>query len=144
MRIERTAVCTSCAAETNQVIGKTLTASRAEVFSWFCTTCRKIQQAKRGGYYIPKDEIRAHAESKGGSLAEIPVLDVKDAPRCERCGQRGAELHHWAPREIFGDREADLAMTQLFGGFGREFHAAYESAWPMDSGAAARRVRPGA
>lgn len=108
MKIERTAVCTSCAAETNQVIGKTLTASRAEVFSWFCTTCRKIQQAKRGGYYIPKDEIRAHVESKGAALADIPVLDVKDAPRCERCGQRGAELHHWAPREIFGDSEAEL------------------------------------
>jgi len=43
------------------------------------------------------------------------------------------------PATYYGDREADLAMTQLFGGFGREFHAAYESAWPLDSGAAARR-----
>jgi len=43
------------------------------------------------------------------------------------------------PATYYGDREADLAMTRLFGGFGREFHAAYESAWPLDSGAAARR-----
>jgi hypothetical protein len=108
MKIERIAVCTLCAEETSQVIGKTLTASRAEVFSWFCTECRKIQQSKHGGYYIPKDEIRSHVENKGGSLGDIPVFDVKEAPRCERCGRRGAELHHWAPREIFGDEEAEL------------------------------------
>ena len=38
------------------------------------------------------------------------------------------------PAVYFGDRECDLAMTQLFGGFGREFYAAYESAWPLDTG----------
>jgi fructosamine-3-kinase len=43
------------------------------------------------------------------------------------------------PATYFGDREADLAMTQLFGGFGREFYAAYEAAWPLDPGASKRR-----
>jgi fructosamine-3-kinase len=43
------------------------------------------------------------------------------------------------PATYFGDREADLAMTHLFGGFGREFYAAYEAAWPLDPGASARR-----
>jgi len=43
------------------------------------------------------------------------------------------------PATYFGDREADLAMTQLFGGFGRDFYAAYEAAWPLDRGANARR-----
>lgn len=43
------------------------------------------------------------------------------------------------PAAYYGDREADLAMTQLFGGFGREFHAAYQSAWPLDRGAPLRR-----
>jgi fructosamine-3-kinase len=43
------------------------------------------------------------------------------------------------PATYYGDREADLAMTRLFGGFGREFYAAYESAWPLDAGAEARR-----
>ena len=36
-------------------------------------------------------------------------------------------------------READLAMTYLFGGFGHAFYDAYESAWPLDPGAGARR-----
>jgi fructosamine-3-kinase len=42
------------------------------------------------------------------------------------------------PAVYFGDREADLAMTRLFGGFGRAFYAAYEAAWPLDPGAAER------
>jgi fructosamine-3-kinase len=43
------------------------------------------------------------------------------------------------PAVYYGDREADLAMTQLFGGFGREFYSAYEASWPLDRGAPARR-----
>ena len=42
------------------------------------------------------------------------------------------------PAVYFGDREADLAMTRLFGGFGREFYRAYEAAWPLEPGAAGR------
>jgi len=33
----------------------------------------------------------------------------------------------------YGDREADLAMTELFGGFPREFYEAYDEAWPLDT-----------
>lgn len=43
------------------------------------------------------------------------------------------------PAVYYGDREADLAMTELFGGFGREFYAAYDEAWPLDAGYAVRR-----
>jgi protein-ribulosamine 3-kinase len=35
------------------------------------------------------------------------------------------------PAVYFGDRVADIAMTKLFGGFGSEFYAAYEAAWPL-------------
>lgn len=44
------------------------------------------------------------------------------------------------PAVYFGDREADLAMTELFGGFGREFYAAYNAAWPLDAGYATRKT----
>jgi protein-ribulosamine 3-kinase len=43
------------------------------------------------------------------------------------------------PAVYRGDREADLAMTHLFGGFGPDFYAAYGAQWPLDPGAAARR-----
>jgi fructosamine-3-kinase len=42
------------------------------------------------------------------------------------------------PAVYYGDREADLAMTRLFGGFGAGFYAAYEAAWQLDAGAGAR------
>jgi protein-ribulosamine 3-kinase len=38
------------------------------------------------------------------------------------------------PAVYYGDREADLAMTELFGGFPREFYSAYEEAWPLPAG----------
>ncbi len=38
------------------------------------------------------------------------------------------------PAVYYGDREADLAMTKLFGGFGYEFYQAYNEAYPLDAG----------
>lgn len=35
------------------------------------------------------------------------------------------------PAAYYGRREADLAMTMLFGGFDRRFYAAYEESWPL-------------
>jgi fructosamine-3-kinase len=42
------------------------------------------------------------------------------------------------PAVYYGDREADLAMTRLFGGFGADFYSAYQATWPLDPGAPAR------
>jgi len=43
------------------------------------------------------------------------------------------------PAVYCGDREADIAMTELFGGFPKDFHAAYRNAWPLDDGYPVRR-----
>jgi len=43
------------------------------------------------------------------------------------------------PAVYYGDREADLAMTRLFGGFGPAFYRAYEQAAPLPPGAEVRR-----
>ncbi|MBI4807451.1 MAG: fructosamine kinase family protein [Nitrosomonadales bacterium] len=43
------------------------------------------------------------------------------------------------PAVYYGDRECDLAMTELFGGYPEIFYAAYRKAWPPDRGYAARR-----
>jgi len=44
------------------------------------------------------------------------------------------------PAAYFGDRETDLAMTELFGGFGPSFYAAYREAWPVEAGYETRRT----
>lgn len=46
----------------------------------------------------------------------------------------GGTPYIFDPAVYHGDREADLAMTRLFGGFGAEFYVAYEEQWPLASG----------
>lgn len=43
------------------------------------------------------------------------------------------------PALYYGDRETDLAMTELFGGFPPNFYAAYAAAHPLDAGYATRK-----
>ena len=99
----------------------------------------------------------AQEQGHGGSWLE------RGRRLCERVGAFFADHHpppsllhgdlwggNWAtdasgmpvlydPAVYFGDREADLAMTTLFGGFGAAFYEAYHAAWPLDAGHAARR-----
>jgi len=42
------------------------------------------------------------------------------------------------PAIWWADREVDLAMTYLFGGFSNAFHEGYESVWPLPSSARTR------
>ncbi len=44
------------------------------------------------------------------------------------------------PAVYYGDREADLAMTELFGGFGNDFYDAYRETWPLAPGYSTRKV----
>ena len=44
------------------------------------------------------------------------------------------------PAVYFGDRETDIAMSELFGGFPESFYAAYRAAWPLSSGFETRKT----
>ncbi len=44
------------------------------------------------------------------------------------------------PACYYGDREADIAMTELFGGFGSDFYAAYQAEFPLDAGYKTRKT----
>jgi fructosamine-3-kinase len=88
-------------------------------------------------------------------------LQVEGAALCKSLGQFFADywpeaslLHgdlwggNWAaadgapvifdPAVYYGDRESDIAMTKLFGGFGASFYDAYEEAWPLSAGSEQR------
>jgi len=43
------------------------------------------------------------------------------------------------PACYYGDRETDLAMTELFGGFSSAFYDGYNALFPLDSGYASRK-----
>jgi protein-ribulosamine 3-kinase len=52
---------------------------------------------------------------------------------------RSGEPAIYDPAVYYGDHEADIAMTELFGGFGRDFYAAYREHYPLDAGYAVRK-----
>ena len=90
-------------------------------------------------------------ESRGGELIEhLPAfLDGREPEASLLHGdlwsgnyaftQKG-EPTIFDPAVYYGDREADIAMTELFGGFGADFYSAYNNAWPLDSGYALRKT----
>ncbi|WP_319381116.1 fructosamine kinase family protein [Thiomicrorhabdus sp.] len=43
------------------------------------------------------------------------------------------------PASYYGDRETDLAMTELFGGFSDDFYQGYHEVFPLDSGYQSRK-----
>jgi protein-ribulosamine 3-kinase len=44
------------------------------------------------------------------------------------------------PACYYGDRETDIAMTELFGGYGRDFYQSYNESWPLDAGYSVRKT----
>jgi fructosamine-3-kinase len=44
------------------------------------------------------------------------------------------------PAVYYGDREADVAMSELFGGLPESFYAGYRAAWPLEPGYETRKT----
>lgn len=93
----------------------------------------------------------ARANGYGGELDDpgerlsrrLPELFAGYEPLASLChgdlwggnwGSVNGEPVIYDPAVYYGDRESDIAMTMLFGGFGRPFYEAYEKAWPMAAG----------
>lgn len=76
------------------------------------------------------------------------LLDLPDEPACLLHGDlwggnylvdSGGDPVLVDPAVYRGQREADLAMTRLFGGFERDFYDGYDEAWPLPSGTRERQ-----
>jgi fructosamine-3-kinase len=113
-------------------------------WSEFYATNRLLPLARlaRDGQAIPEPAIAA-MEGLAGRLDGLGV----DEPPARLHGDLwsgnrlvGAEGENWLidPAAHGGHREFDLAMMRLFGGFGNECFDAYEAAWPLADGWAAR------
>jgi protein-ribulosamine 3-kinase len=55
-------------------------------------------------------------------------------------GAAGQQPVIFDPAVYYGDHEADLAMTELFGGFSNRFYQAYHETWPLDPGYKTRKT----
>jgi len=97
----------------------------------------QLDLAARNGY---SGELHSLGESL---LQGLPALFDGYEPAASLChgdlwnGNRGVADGVpviFDPAVYYGDRESDIAMTMLFGGFGQEFYRAYERSWPMAAG----------
>lgn len=90
-------------------------------------------------------------QNEGGKLLErLPKLFTDYVPKASLlhgdlwggnyAADETGEPVIFDPACYYGDREADLAMTELFGGFGRDFYSAYNQAYPLDVGYSTRKT----
>lgn len=83
-----------------------------------------------------REEFQKVLDQKGSALADF-LNQTCDQPSLLHgdlwSGNAMFDRHKaWLidPAVYYGDREADLAMTEFFGGFTREFYQAYDKVWP--------------
>lgn len=76
-------------------IGKTVMGSGGFHVKAICPNCG--YNLKGSGQWVSKKAIPLEI------LEALPILtDYSiELPPCEVCGERGVELHHWAPKELF-------------------------------------------
>ena len=103
-----------------------------------CQLSRACRAGCAPGLAAPGERL---LESVGALLAghrPAPSLLHGDLWGGNWCLGRDGEPVLLDPAVYYGDREADLAMTRLFGGFGSAFYEAYEGGWPLPAGHAVR------
>ena len=103
---------------------------------------QQLHFAKQNGY-------GRHLQDKGEALIEVIPNFYTDMPKASLLhgdlwsGNASADDQGNAvifdPACYYGDREADIAMTELFGGFSRDFYDAYNATYPLDSGYQTRK-----
>lgn len=104
----------------------------------------QLQLAARNGYRgaLQRDGERLMAQLDGFFSAYRPAPSLLHGDLWG--GNHGfletGEPVIFDPAVYFGDRECDLAMSELFGGFAPDFFAAYREAWPLDAGYPVRKA----
>jgi fructosamine-3-kinase len=92
----------------------------------------QLEQAARNGFALDSEFLIPGLEKLIGHHP-VPSLLHGDLWNGNAGFNSGAAVI-FDPAVYYGDRECDLAMTELFGGFPAAFYAAYREAYPLDSG----------
>ena len=101
----------------------------------------QFQLANRRGGHFPKQDalLAAIADLLAGHDPQ-PVLVHGDLWSGNAAVTTTGEPVLLDPAVYFGDREVDIAMTELFGGFPTAFYRGYEEAYPLEDGYQHRKI----
>ncbi|MEM6251749.1 MAG: fructosamine kinase family protein [Cyanobacteria bacterium P01_D01_bin.156] len=101
----------------------------------------QFRLAKRRGGSFPKQQrlLDALPDLLAGH-DPVPVLVHGDLWSGNAAITTAGEPVIFDPAMYYGDREVDLAMTELFGRFPKAFYDAYEASYPLSSGYSLRKT----
>lgn len=131
--------------ERSNIIGETpqmnpWTASWVEFFSEHRLGYQFRLAERRGGHFPQKAELLAAIPDLLAGHEPPPSLVHGDLWTGNAALTRDGEPVILDPAVYFGDREVDLAMSQLFGSLPPEFYRAYEQAYPLPPGYVQRQT----
>lgn len=95
---------------------------------------------RRGGHFPQQDQLLAAVPQILGAHRPQPSLVHGDLWTGNAAVTQQGEPVILDPAVYFGDREVDLAMSQLFGSFPAKFYQAYDRAWPLEPGYPQRQI----
>ncbi|AKG21926.1 fructosamine kinase family protein [Calothrix sp. 336/3] len=101
----------------------------------------QFQLARRRGGYFPQSEelLMAIPELLAGHEVEPSLVHGDLWGGNAGCTVDGEPVI-FDPATYYGDREVDIAMTELFGGFPTAFYQGYEKVYPLDAGYSRRKT----
>lgn len=99
--------CRVCKTQTVAVLHQLVQHNGAQTFVWCCSQCQQ-NNPFGGEYYIAKEKVQSYLTLE--QIEKLPVQMFVAEHRCVVCGERTCELHHWAPKGIFG-KDASLWPT---------------------------------
>jgi fructosamine-3-kinase len=95
----------------------------------------QLRLAKRNGGHLPKgDRLLATIPKLLANHQPQPSLVHGDLWSGNASFTRTGDPVIFDPATYYGDREVDLAMTDLFGGFPADFYRGYNQVFPLDNG----------
>jgi fructosamine-3-kinase len=101
----------------------------------------QLQLARRKGGHFPEGDrlIDAIPKLLAGHTPQ-PSLVHGDLWGGNAAVTQSGEPILYDPATYYGDREVDLAMTELFGGFSSAFYQGYNEVWPLSPGYEQRKT----
>lgn len=102
MSLTKVMKCKSCGTTSTVTLVRNIGTTGASYVYWECQVCGN--NAMGAAHWLPHEPIK----NFGIDILTIPIKRDDRTEVCAVCGVLGAQLHHWAPRHIFGDEVAEM------------------------------------